>query len=266
MAVDPADPTGNTLFVSDSGDRKGGGGAAYAITVATRAVTKIADTTTIPGLNIPNGLAMDGASNVLLADFGTGDLYRVKVADGSAEKLATGLGGADGLAWDQYGRLFISDWKTGKVFGIPKPGLPPVLIAEGQFQAAADLCYDAANKRLLIPDMKAGTVSAIPAVIPGYEVDDTPLSLKPALAFPKLKWTGWSGETDTGKPNPLRPIVLTHAGDGFHGQEIAAGRLEEFESRLVLERSRVRRVDDDLCACQRRSQAFAGEGVDARVR
>ncbi len=29
-----------------------------------------------------------------------------------------------------------------------------------------------------------------------------------------LKWAGWSAETTSGKPNPLRPIVLTHAGDG----------------------------------------------------
>jgi glucose/arabinose dehydrogenase len=34
-----------------------------------------------------------------------------------------------------------------------------------------------------------------------------------AVAFPDLKWTGWSPDIK-GKPNPLRPIVLTHAGDG----------------------------------------------------
>jgi glucose/arabinose dehydrogenase len=45
-------------------------------------------------------------------------------------------------------------------------------------------------------------------------VDESPLPLKTELAFPNLKWTGWSPETDSGKPNPLRPIVLTHAGDG----------------------------------------------------
>jgi glucose/arabinose dehydrogenase len=207
------DPESGIAYVSDSGDLKGGGGAVYRISPQ-GVVSLVTDAKRVPGLNTPNGLAMDGAAHLLLADFGTGDLYRVKIADGSAEKLASGLGGADGLAWDPFGRLFITDWKTGKVFGIPKPGLPPVLVAEGQFQSAADLCYDAPNRRLLIPDMKAGTVSAIPAVIPGYEVDDTPLSLKPAVAFPKLKWTGWSGETDTGKPNPLRPIVLTHFGDG----------------------------------------------------
>jgi glucose/arabinose dehydrogenase len=40
------------------------------------------------------------------------------------------------------------------------------------------------------------------------------LPIKSEIAFPDLKWTGWSRETADGKPNHLRPIVLTHAGDG----------------------------------------------------
>jgi glucose/arabinose dehydrogenase len=67
---------------------------------------------------------------------------------------------------------------------------------------------------LLIPDMKAGTITKLPTTIPGWEVDDTPLPIKTAVAFPDLKWTGWKGETDSGKQFPLRPLVLTHAGDG----------------------------------------------------
>src|SRR6202023_2432016 len=38
--------------------------------------------------------------------------------------------------------------------------------------------------------------------------------LDSVVAFPDLQWTGWKGETDAGLPNPLRPLVLTHAGDG----------------------------------------------------
>jgi glucose/arabinose dehydrogenase len=44
-------------------------------------------------------------------------------------------------------------------------------------------------------------------------VDGT-LAYQPAVAFPELKWSGWSPITDEGKLVPLRPIVLTHAGDG----------------------------------------------------
>jgi len=45
-------------------------------------------------------------------------------------------------------------------------------------------------------------------------VDVSPLALRTEIAFPDLKWLGWQFETDAGKPNPLRPIFLTHAGDG----------------------------------------------------
>jgi glucose/arabinose dehydrogenase len=82
------------------------------------------------------------------------------------------------------------------------------------FEQAADLCIDAANKNVLIPDMKAGTLTAVPASIAGWEVDETPLSVGTEVAFPNLEWTGWKAEDDTGKVAVLRPILLTHAGDG----------------------------------------------------
>ncbi len=41
------------------------------------------------------------------------------------ETIAEGLGAADGLAWDQFGRLFVSDWKGGRVFVIGRPGRSP---------------------------------------------------------------------------------------------------------------------------------------------
>ena len=82
------------------------------------------------------------------------------------------------------------------------------------FQAAADLCLGPTGKQLLVADRKAGTLTAVPAAAPGAEIDETPLAVRSDVAFPDLQWTGWKGETDDGKPNPLRPIVLTHAGDG----------------------------------------------------
>jgi glucose/arabinose dehydrogenase len=206
------DPESGIVYVSDSGDLKGKGGAVYRITPK-GLVETVTDAQRWPGLHTPNGVVMDGAAHLLMVDFGTGELHRIKLADGSHEKLAEGFDGADGVAWDHYGRLFISSWKTGKVFGINRPGDKPVLIAEG-FQSAADLCLDPTGKFLLIPDMKAGTITAIPAQIPGAEVDDTPLPLEPAVAFPDVKWAGWSGLNDKGAVVPFRPVILTHAGDG----------------------------------------------------
>ncbi|MBY0524641.1 MAG: PQQ-dependent sugar dehydrogenase [Gemmataceae bacterium] len=205
------DPESGILYVSDLGDRKGAGGAIYRITPK-GLVETVADTKRWPTLNTPNGLAMDGAANLLLADFGSGELHRIKLADGSHEKLAEGMDGADGIAWDNHGRLFISSWKTGKVFGIARPGDKPVLVAEG-FQSAADHCLDRSGKFLLVPDMKAGTLTAVPAKIPGAEVDDTPLALEPAVAFSDVKWAGWTGMNEKGAVVPFRPVILTHAGD-----------------------------------------------------
>jgi glucose/arabinose dehydrogenase len=200
------------LYVSDSGDLKGQAGAIYRIDPIGK-VRLVTDASRAAALQVPNGLVMDGLSHLLVADFGSGELLRVNVADGSVVKVAAGLGGGDGLAWDRHGRLFISDWKAGRLLVIPRPGADPVPLPV-RFQAAADLCLDASTKNLLVPDMKAGTVTAVPAVVPGQEVEDTPLALTTTLAFPDLEWTGWTGKNDKGKVENFRPIVLTHAGDG----------------------------------------------------
>jgi glucose/arabinose dehydrogenase len=210
------DPENGTVFVSDSGDRdkdNPGKGAVYRIT-PNGLVSTLVDDKKIPGLKIPNGILNDGASHLLLADFGSGFLYRIKLADGSFEKIAEGMEGADGLTFDHYGRLFISSWKTGKLFGINRPGDKPVEVVSTGFKSAADTCLDPTGKFILVPDMLGGTLTAVPARIPGFEVDDTPLPVKTEIAFPDLKWSGWNPETSTGKVNALRPIVLTHANDG----------------------------------------------------
>jgi glucose/arabinose dehydrogenase len=206
------DPESGMVYVSDSGDRKGAGGAVYRITPQ-GLVSTVVNTDNLKGLNIPNGLAMDGASNLILADFGAGNLYRVKLSTGASEKIADGIDGADGLAWDHYGRLFISSWKGGTVHVIPKPGDKPVLLAKG-FDSAADICMSADRKEVLVPDMKAGKLLALKAEVPGAPVDESPAPAAFQVAFPDLKWTGWEPVTDTGKANPLRLIHLTHAGDG----------------------------------------------------
>jgi glucose/arabinose dehydrogenase len=117
------------------------------------------------------------------------------------------------LTWAAYGRLFITSWKSGKVWGIPRPGQKPILLSEG-FEQAADSCIDASGKHLLVPDMKAGTLIPLSTTIPGWEVDDKPLALKIEPAFPKLQWAGWKPETESGQVNALRPILLSLAGDG----------------------------------------------------
>lgn len=206
------DPESGTLYVSDSGDFKGKGGAVYRIDPKGK-VSLVTDAKRWAGLHTPNGLTMDGQSHLLLVDSGTGELHRLKLADGTHEKVADGFGFADGITWDKFGRLFISDHKGGKIFGIPRPGDKPVLVAEG-FQSAADIALDPGGRFILVPDMQAGTLTAIPARIPGFEVDDMPLPLETAVAFPDIKWAGWTGMNEKGQVLPFRPVILTHAGDG----------------------------------------------------
>lgn len=205
------DPESGVVYVADSGNLEGKGGAVYRIDPKGK-VTVITNAERMPEIHTPNGLVMDGASHLLMLDFGTGTLYRLRM-NGKADKLAEGFGGGDGLAWDMNGQLFVSDWKGGKVFGIHRPGDKAVSLPT-KLDSAADLCFDPRTRDLLVPDMKAGTVVAIPAVVPGSEVNTKPLPIETTLAFPKLKFTGWSPEDDAGKVAPLRPIMLTHAGDG----------------------------------------------------
>lgn len=74
--------------------------------------------------------------------------------------------------------------------------------------------------RLPLPVLCAALCVLIPALAstPCHSddapaIDERPLPLAVVPAFPDLEWTGWQSEVD-GKPHPLRPILLTHAGDG----------------------------------------------------
>src|SRR5262249_46226550 len=125
--------------------------------------------------------------------------------------------------WDHFARLFITSRKLGRVWAIPRPGEKPVLLAEGM-QSAADLCYDPANKRILVPDMMAGALYALPATVPSQEVNDSPPPLETALAFPDLKFAGWHPSNERGQLTPLRPLVLTHPGDGSNRIVLATQR------------------------------------------
>lgn len=146
-----------------------------------------------------------------MAEMGKGELYRIKLADGSYEKIAEGLGGVDGLAWDNHGRLFTSDWKTGQVHVIPRPGDKPILLSDKVFKSAADICMTLDKKTILVPDMTAGTLTAIKAEVPGQAFDDSPFPAKLELAFANLKWTGYKPVSDAGTNNEFRPILLTNA-------------------------------------------------------
>jgi len=148
-----ADAQGN-IYVSDTGDMKGKGGAIYRINKNGKVTRVVGDHN--PQVQGPNGLLMDGRNAMLEVDFVSGILYRVKLRTGETEKVAEGFGGGDGLVRGPGGMLYVSDWKNGKVYSVSKKG-EVELLKEG-YQAAADIALSKDGKYLMVPDMKAGEV------------------------------------------------------------------------------------------------------------
>lgn len=152
------DAQGN-LYVSDSGDLKGQGGAIYRIGRNGKVATIVSGVQDAR-VQAPNGLLMDGRDTLLEVDFVSGILYRIKVRDGKMEKIAEGFGGGDGIVRGAGGTLYVSDWKNGKVFSVGKRG-EVRLVHEG-YAAAADIGLSKDRKFILVPDMKAGELLWLP--------------------------------------------------------------------------------------------------------
>lgn len=150
--------SGGDVFVSDSGSFIGNG-AVFRITSEGK-VSVVLDANSAPPLKAANGLLADGADHLFVADVVTGKLFRAKLADGTIEPFASGLGASDGIAQDAKGLLYIGDVRVGRVFRIDGPGAKPTLFAEG-LQSAADIALDGEG-RILVPDSRAGTLTAIP--------------------------------------------------------------------------------------------------------
>ena len=146
------DASGN-LYVSDSGDLKGKGGVVYRI-ARNGKVTPVVDGARDARVQAPNGLLMDGSAHLLMVDFVSGVLYRIKLRGGDMEKMAEGFGGGDGIVRGSKGVLYVSDWKNGKLYSVDKQG--KVQLLQDGFQAAADIGLSADRKFILVPDMNAG--------------------------------------------------------------------------------------------------------------
>lgn len=151
------DSQGN-VYVTDSGDLNGKGGAIYRLNKNGKVTRVVGDH--VPQVQGPNGLLMDGRGALLEVDFVSGILYRIKLRTGEMEKVAEGFGGGDGIVRGPGGVLYVSDWKNGKVYSVSKKG--EVSLLKDGFQAAADIGLSQDGKYVLVPDMKAGELVWLP--------------------------------------------------------------------------------------------------------
>jgi gluconolactonase len=154
-----ADRRGN-IYVSDTGDLNGKGGAVYRIGQNGK-VSLIVNGEKDARVLGPNGLLMDGNADLLEVDFVSGILYRINIRTGGMQKVAEGFGGGDGVTRGSKGVVYVSDWKNGRVFSVSRQG-EVKLLKEG-FKSAADIGITRDSKYLLVPDMKAGELVWLPA-------------------------------------------------------------------------------------------------------
>lgn len=158
-----SDAAGN-IYVSDSGDLKGEGGAVYKITPQGK-VSIVVGGKQDSRVQAPNGLLMGKTSNCIwMVDFNSGILYRIDMKKNSMIEVAKGFGGGDGLVKVGKNQLYVSDWKNGKVFRVKleNSGEAKVELVQDGFAAAADIALSHDGKHLLVPDMKAGELVYLP--------------------------------------------------------------------------------------------------------
>ena len=71
---------------------------------AARKVTLVLDgERSAPPIPFPNGVLLDDADHLLIADFALGDLFRLDLKTDKLERIGAGFGGTDGLARDAGG-------------------------------------------------------------------------------------------------------------------------------------------------------------------
>lgn len=171
-----AAPDGKSVFVTDMGakdrmfapdgtmwpvDSEGAKtlrspGYVYRVTLDGK-VSVVVDTT--PVMPCPNGVGLAGHDGLLIAEFFHGRVLELR--NDRLRMLTDGLRGADGIEQAKDGSIYVSSWTQGKVWKLEPGGKNPKVILEG-LQTAADFFLDADGRRLLVPDMKAGTLTFLP--------------------------------------------------------------------------------------------------------
>ncbi len=128
----------------------------------------------------PNGLVLNPEENVLYVAMTRGNaIWRVPILpDGSTSKvgifaqLAGGVSGADGLAVDDEGRLFVCDAGNGCVWTFTKFGEPVYrIMAASEGRTTTNLAFGGEdNRELHITESATGTILKLKLDIPGKQL------------------------------------------------------------------------------------------------
>jgi gluconolactonase len=145
------DDKGN-LYVSDSGDFKSTG-QIFIIKTSGEIETIFEDERNL--VKAPNGLLLDGDTLYVL-DW-AGEFFEADLNKKSFKKIAEGFNGGDGIA-KVKDTFFLSSWLEGKLY---KLIAGKAELINDKFEAAADISLSQDNKKVYIPDMKAGTLTIL---------------------------------------------------------------------------------------------------------
>jgi gluconolactonase len=143
-------PNGD-LYVSDSGDFKESG-LIFKIQVSGEIEVVFEDQVNF--IKAPNGLLIDEAGGLLILDWG-GELLQADFKTNKIIKIADGFNGGDGIAQDGN-VIYVSSWLEGKVYSVTNG---KTKLIKDNFEAAADIALTDDKRILLVPDMKAGTLT-----------------------------------------------------------------------------------------------------------
>ncbi len=100
-------------------------------------------------LRQPNGIAIDGKGNIVVANMGTDEILTLSQEGKVITTERAAQTGSDGLVIMKDGTKYVSSVQNGGVSRI-RPGQPAELIARN-IPSAASMCYDAGANQLVIP-------------------------------------------------------------------------------------------------------------------
>ena len=117
-----------------------------------------------PDILIPNGVTTAWCGrNTYVTDFFNGRIVRVN-PKGRTRIVAEDekYRGADGIALDQRGRMYLSSFESGQVFQISRSGKKSRLLVDLARNGAADLMYDGKTNSILLASTTRGSLVTIP--------------------------------------------------------------------------------------------------------